>query len=262
MNTKQIIKKLSQKDGLFISFFLPIRPGETRKEFITTFRSRLRDLKHAVKNLRHNEEKYLGAIIKKIEDYLNIVDTHKTKSLAVFASKDFFEVLKLPVSLPLRTHVGTKPLLSPLSKAAEENPPFLLILIDRDSAKLIQVNNSEAEAESKFIKSEVPQRILAKGNDTGQEDKILRHIEDHLHRHLKKILDETKKFENMFPDSLIIIGAQKELVGKFKKLLPASLKTKVIGSFGANTDDNETSLINKAGKIVDDYLEKKAWHKV
>src|SRR3990167_8474096 len=84
MTIKQIIKKLSFRDGLFVSFYLPVRAGETRKEFVTTFRSHLKDLKHAARNLRHREEKYLDAIIKKVEDFLDTADTHNTKSFAIF----------------------------------------------------------------------------------------------------------------------------------------------------------------------------------
>ena len=94
----------------------------------------------------------------------------------------------------------------------------------------------------------------------GRESKILRHIEDHLHRHLEKVLIETKRFEKSYPDGLIIIGAQKELVGRFENLLPKDLKLKVVGNFGANVDDNEAEVIKKAQKIVDDYLERKSWN--
>ena len=262
MTIKQIIKKLSFRDGLFVSFYLPVRAGETRKEFVTTFHSHLKDLRHAAKNLKHREEKYLDAIIKKVEDFLDTADTHNTKSFAIFAGKDFFEAIKLPVEIPLRVHVGPKPLVSPLTTAIEENPPFLVVLIDRESARVIEVNLGEEEARSKIIKSDVPQRILAKGDDMGRESKILRHIEEHLHRHLEKVLAETKRFEKSYPDGLITIGAQKELVGRFKNLLPNPLKGKVVGSFGANVDDNETSLIKKAEKIIDNYLERKAWREI
>ena len=162
MTIKQTIKKLSTRNGLFVSFYLPIRPGETRKEFVTTFRTHLKDLKHAAKNLRHKEEKYLDAIIKRVEDFLDTADTHKTKSLAIFAGKNFFEAIKLSMEIPLRAHVDTRPLVSPLTRAIEENPPFLLVLIDRQSARLIEVNLGEEEARSKIIRSDVPKRILAK----------------------------------------------------------------------------------------------------
>ena len=260
MNIRQLIKKLSARDGLSVSFYLPVRTGETRKEFVTTFRSHLKDLRHSAKNLKHKEEKYLDAIIKKVEDFLDTADTHKAKSLAIFASKNLFEAIKLPVEIPLRTHIDTKPLVSPLTKVLEENPPFLLVLIDRESARLIEVNVATEEAKSKVMKSDVPARILAKGDDMGRESKILRHIEDHLHRHLEKVLIETKRFEKSYPDGLIIIGAQKELVGRFENLLPKDLKLKVVGNFGANVDDNEAEVIKKAQKIVDNYLERKSWN--
>ena len=262
MNVNQIIKRLSSRSGLFISFYLPIHPGETRKEFVTTFRSHLKDLKHTAKNLKHKEEKYLDATIKKVGDYLETVDTHKTKSLVIFAGRDFFETYKLPVSISLKTHIGTKFLLSPLSRAFEENPPFIIVFIDRTAAKIVRVNLGTEEAKSKVIKSDVPQRIQAKGAGTGRESKILRHIEDHLRRHLKKVLSEVERYEKAYPNGLIVIGAQKELVGKFKRLLPKNLKIKVVGDFGANTDDNEAQSIKKAQKIIDSYLEKEAWHEI
>jgi hypothetical protein len=262
MNLRQIINKLSRQNGLIISLYLPISPGETRKEFVTTFHSRLKSLRQAAKNLRHKEEKFLDAIIKKIESYLDSVDTHSAKSLVVFAGKNLFEAIKLPVQTPLRSHIDDRPFVSPLTRTIEENPPFLLVLIDRQSARLIEVNIGEEEAKSRILKSDVPQRILAKGADTGRESKILRHIEDHLRRHLEKVLYETKRFEKTFPNGLIVIGAQRELVGKFKRLLPKTLKAKVVGDFGANVDENETYLIKKAQKFVDNYLEREAWHEV
>jgi len=262
MNIRQIIKRLSSKNGLFVSFYLPISPGETRKEFVTTFHSHLKDLKHAARNLRHKEEKFLDTIIEKIEDYLETADTHNTKSLIIFSGKDFFEAFKLPVTIPLRTHIDDKPYLNPLSTALEENPSFIIVLIDRTKAKIIEVNLGQEEVKSKLIQSDVPQRILAKGAGTGKESNILRHIEDHLHRHLLKVAKELEKFEKGFPDGLIIIAAQKELVGKFKSLLPRSIQPKVIGNFGADTDDNESGLIKRAQRIVDDYLEKRAWHEI
>ena len=262
MNIRQIIKKMSQRDGLFISFYLPIRKGETRKEFVTTFRSQLNNLKRAAKNLKHKEEKHLNALLDKIGNYLNYVDTHKTKSIVIFAAKGFFEVIKLPVTVQLKAHVGTKPLVSPLNTVLDENPPFIVVLIDRNKAKLIEVNIASKETQSSVIVSDVPQRIQAKGADTGRESKILRHIENHLDRHLQKIVTEVKKFEKAYHNDLLVIGAQKELVGKFKRLLPRNLKIKVVGNFGANTDDNESQIIKKSQKIIDSYLEKEAWHEV
>ena len=93
-----------------------------------------------------------------------------------------------------------------------------------------------------------------------QQNKIFRHIEDHLHRHLVEVVNELKTFEKNYPDGLIVIGAQKELVGKFTRELSKELQAKVVGNFGANADDNETEVIKKAQQIVDNYIEDKVWN--
>ena len=259
MNTRQIIKHLSTRDGLIVSLYLPVEAGESKKDWFTRVHSHLLELRHSATNLDKKGEKYLDAIISEVEDFLETFDSRGTKTLAIFAGKDLFKSLKLPVSLPLRAHIENKPLLSPLTEALEENPPFLLVIIDRTAGKIIEVNFLQEEAHSRVIRSDVPQRILARGDNMGREDKILRHIEDHLHWHLEKILFEVKRFEKNYPDGLIVLGAQKELTGKFKRILPKALQKKVIGDFGANVDDNETDLMKKAKKIVDKYLENRTW---
>lgn len=261
VNTRQIIKHLSNRNGLTISLYLPVDPGDSKKDWLTKVHSHLRDLRHSAKNLQHKEEKYLDAIISQVEDFLQNFDTRGTRTLALFAGKDIFESVKLPVVLSSRVHVENKPILSPLTEALDENPPYIIVLIDRTYGEIIEVNFLEEEAASKVIKSYVPQRILAKGYDIGREDKTLRHIEDHLHRHLVKIVKLLSNFESSYPNGLIVIGGQKELVGKFTRLLHPSLQKKIVGSFGANVDDNKTELIKKAQKFVDNYLEKKAWGK-
>jgi hypothetical protein len=261
MNTRQIIKHLSNRNGLTVSLYFPVESGESKKDWLTKIHSHLKDLRHSALNLGREGEKYLEAILARVGNFLEEADTRGAKTLAVFAGKDIFETLTLPVTLPLRVHIEDKPWLTPLTEALEENPPFLLVLIDRTAGKIIEVNFLQEEATSKTIRSDVPQRILAKGDDMGREDKTLRHIEDHLHRHLVKVVKLLVDFEASYPDGLIVIGAQKELVGKFTRLLPKAVSKKVIGAFGAEVDDNETDLIKKAQKIVDSYLERISWGK-
>ena len=259
MNNYKIIEKLSARSGLTISLYFPLSLGGSRKELLSFIHSHLNNLRHSAENLKRNEEKYLKATIEKIEDYLTIFDTRGAKAVAVFAGKNFFEVLRIPVKVESQFHIGRKPMFETLTKVLNENPPFTIVLLDRTQSKLIEVNVGEEEAQSRLIKNDVPQRIQAHGGNMGREDKILRHIEDHLHRHLVEIVKELREFEKNHPDGLIVIGAQKELVGKFTRELSKEMQAKVIGNFGANVDDNETDLIKKAQKIVDEFIENRTW---
>src|SRR3989344_4898593 len=202
------LTKLASKTGLFISLYMPVDRTWTKKDLTTMIHSHLKDLSHTAHNLKKTEDKYLNALLQKVKDSLENVDTRGAKTVVVFAGRDYWEVLKLPITVPLRVHLDKKPLLAPLTEAYEENPPFIIALIDRDRGKIIEVNFAFEEAKSRVIKSDVPQRILAKGDDMGREDKILRHIEDHLHRHLRKVAGEIIKMEKSFHTGLIVIGAQ------------------------------------------------------
>ncbi len=257
MNNYKIIEKLSSRSNLTISLYIPL--DSNRKELQSFIHSNLNKLRHSAKNLTGNEEKYLRATLRKIEDYLTNFDTRGAKSIALFAGKNFFEVLRIPVIVEPQFHIGRKPVLETLSKILDENPPFIIILLDRTQAKLLEVNVGEEDAQSRPIKNDVPQKVKSGDDMWDAQNKIFRHIEDHLHRHFVKVVDELKKFEKSYPDGLIVIGAPKELVGKFYRELSKETQAKVIGNFGTNADDSETDVIKKAQKIVNRCLENRVW---
>lgn len=261
MNNHKLIEKLSSRSSFVLSLYLPFSSGTTKKGLLSFIHSHLNKLRHSAENLQKSEEKYLRATLAKVEDYLTHFDTRSAKAVAVFAGKNFFEVLRIPVSVAPEFHISRKPMFDTLNKVLLENPPFIVVLLDRTASKLIEVNVGEVEAQSPLIKNDVPQKVKS-GDDTwDQQNKIFRHIEDHLHRHLVEVVSELKRFEKNYPDGLVVIGAQKELVGKFTKELSTEMQAKVIGNFGANADDNETVVIKKAQKIVDNFLEKRVWSK-
>lgn len=254
MNIKQILKHQIKKDGLFISLYLPIDYRWSRKDFLSNIRSHLHDLQEASDNLPAGKEKYLAALVNKINKYLETVPTQGMKSLAIFSGEDLFLPIKLNTPVPFQAHIGNTLDLIPLKEAEASDPPYLLAIIDRTQAKILLVNHSQTEKESVMIKSDVPQRILAKGGHMGREDKILRHIEDHLHRHLKKVAQQIISLEKSYHTGLLVVGAQIELVGRIQDLLPTSMKKNLIGHFGANIDDKEVLIIEKAEVIVQKYL--------
>lgn len=102
----------------------------------------------------------------------------------------------------------------------------------------------------------VPQKVKH-GDDTwDQQNKITRHIEDHLHRHLKLITDEVNVFLKDFPAQFIIIGGHKDTIPKIKKHLTHPLNKMVRGEFVTelNLPLNDIFLASK--KIAEQANEK------
>ncbi len=124
------------------------------------------------------------------------------------------------------------------------NAKYLLMLIDRENTKFLLVCDNHLIAEKKVEKDYVPQKVKH-GDDTwDSQDKIFRHIEDHLHRHLKHSASEAAQFVKGVGIHGILIGGHKPLFSKVNQHLPASLSKKVIGNFVT-----ELKVTNK--KIID-----------
>lgn len=106
---------------------------------------------------------------------------------------------------------------------------YLVLLADREKAKLFTVNLGKIEEQKEIFDNSVPQNVKAKKIDYGRDDKIFRHIEQHLHYHLQLIAKETKDFIKGKNIQFIILGGHEELLPKMKAHLTYPLNKLVIG---------------------------------
>lgn len=108
---------------------------------------------------------------------------------------------------------------------------YLVLLVDRKKAKLLIVSSGKIEEHKDILIDNVPQNVKAKKIDYGREDKIFRHIEQHLHYHLQLIAKETKEFIRGKDISFILLGGHKELLPKMRTHLKYPLNKMVKGKF-------------------------------
>lgn len=112
-----------------------------------------------------------------------------------------------------------------------KNKIYMVLLVDRQKAKLFTIVNNVVTKQSSIFDDQVPKKVKH-GDDTWDaQNKIFRHIEDHLHRHLNLVVDHAVQFANKNHASVIFIGSHKPLFSKIKKQLPNSLLKLVQGEF-------------------------------
>lgn len=171
--------------------------------------------------------------IKKIEDFLHqFISSSNTRSYVFFTSgKNLWQVLNFEFFLPPLCKISNFPYMKPLEEAVEKYRKYLVVLADREKARLFTVHLGKIEESKDIFNGDVPQKVKAKKTDYGRDDKIFRHIEDHLHRHLQVIAKATKDFTKGKNIHFIILGGHKELLPKIKEHLPYPLKGKVKGEF-------------------------------
>lgn len=174
----------------------------------------------------------------------------KDQGLALFSGGDnLFEVVTTQFSLPSLVAVDHSPYLHPLYDQIEDYERYLVIVADREKAKIFTLLDTELEEQSQLFEEKVPQKVKGR-NFEERQDKIERHIQDHLHRHFLHVAEEVKRFIAHRPVTGVIVGGHKPIFSELLKTLPTHLHAAVIGEFAAEPDDDFNDLLHHAQEIV------------
>ncbi len=210
-------------------------------------------------NIKKEDQKEFKKDLERISEYIETVyDGRGTKSLVFFTSGErLWEVLEFDFYLPPYCKVSSLPYIQPITEALERRKPYLVLLADREKARLFTVSFGKIKKQKEISDPQVPQKVKH-GDDTwDQQGKIMRHIEDHLHRHLKLITQEVYGFVKDFPVKFIIVGGHKEIIPKIKKNLTYPLNKIVQGEFIIDLNTPLNDIFLKSKKIASHINEKK-----
>lgn len=133
---------------------------------------------------------------------------------------------------------------------------YLVLLVDREKAKLFTVFLGFIEDYKEFTTDHVPQKVKAKKIDFGRDDKISRHIEGHLDKHLKSVAQITKEFVRGKKINFILIGGHKELFAKVKRHLLYPLNKKKLGEFVTELNIPLDRIFIRCEKAAKDVMSK------
>ncbi len=249
----QTIKKL---EDLKISSFkvLSVYLGTNSKKPLNkiTLITQLHSLAH---NLLETDKR--GEYKKQLENIESFIqeklDTHGKRSFAFFvAHPKLFEVLSFEFFIQPNLVLSNFPYLSPLKEMLEWYKKYIVIIADRKKARFFSVHLGEIREHTDLINGIVPQKVRANEEHFyGRSDKIFRHIEDHLHVHLKLVAQKAIEFLQGKKINFIILGGHKEFLPKIKHSLPNTLRKKVLGEFVAQLNVPLNQLLLKSKKIAE-----------
>ena len=185
----------------------------------------------------------------------------KTGSIVLFRdTRRMNKAYHVPVYIPSRFIVEPDPYIHPLVRVLEKYPRYVVVVLERDKARFFSIFLGEIEEISEILLDDVPQRInAARAEWKGlRETKIQGHIRDHLHRHLKRVAGETEDYFRYKKNgcSHLVIGAHRELVEKFTKILGAKSREKLVGSYHIVPGYDLNRIKEKSKKIIDEYEKK------
>jgi len=138
-----------------------------------------------------------------------------------------------------------------MKNSLQKQNKYLILLVDRKRARIFTIQNGVVDKDKEFVNGHVPQKVKH-GDDTWDaQDKIFRHIEDHLHRHLTFVVQNTADFTSKNHIDGLIIGSHKPLFSKIKEHFPCPLSKKVKGTFVTELKAPFGEILKRAKRAID-----------
>lgn len=247
---KKISNLRTSKDSKFPILSIYLGSADIKPPQPSFYLSQFHSLVH--QNLNNEDQKLWQKDIDKIDMFLHqSLNRSNIRSIVFFsAGKNLWEVLEFEFFLPPLAIVLHSPYLKPIEEALGTYQKYLVLLVDREKARLFTVHLGEIEEQKDFLNGEVPQRVKAKTINLGRGDKIMRDIEGHLHRHLQLINQKTREFVKGKNIHFIIIGGHEELLPKVKSHLLYPLNKMVLGEFVTELNIPLNEALAHSKKIV------------
>lgn len=139
---------------------------------------------------------------------------------------------------------------------AMKNKAYMVLLVDRQKAKMFTLTDGAVERVEELKKDHVPQKVKHGDDAWDAQDKIFRHIENHLHRHLTIVAQKASLYITKNNIAGIIIGSHKPLFSKIEKHLLYPLSRKIKGRFVTELKAPFNEILRRA-KVLIDQIEKK-----
>lgn len=128
---------------------------------------------------------------------------------------------------------------------------YLVLLVDRKRARMFSLHNGNAVNHLELSHDEAPPNVKKGENTWDAQDKIFRHIEDHLRKHLEHVANGVAEFAKKEGITDILIGGHKPLFNKIEGHLKYPFSKKVRGSFVTELKIPQEEVLKRVKKLID-----------
>ncbi|MGB9627279.1 MAG: Vms1/Ankzf1 family peptidyl-tRNA hydrolase [Thermodesulfobacteriota bacterium] len=251
MNIRSEIKKLAlMEEGPypFISLYLNTKwEDEQQRERIRLFTKnelkkgydQLKDQgelrRHFIEDQQRIEKYVEGLVRRAYEEGVN--------GVAIFSCNGNKTFLTYPSIIPFENQffLSDSPVLRPLVRISSQYQNTLAVMVETDSAKLLEVSFEGLLGEFS-IESYVPGR-----HDQGgwSQARYQRHIKDHMDKHHKEVAEQlTELFDSNQWKHIVLIG-QERVLANFKSFLPERVKLNIAETFSMDFSEGRSKVLRK-----------------
>ncbi|MCC7202249.1 MAG: hypothetical protein IT393_06300 [Nitrospirae bacterium] len=234
----------------FTTVYLNVNPvTNTKGEYFIAFRNLV---KPEIEKLSSADQKAVKEDAKKIETYLKSGKTEFKKSLVIISSTqlDIWVVYHLSVPIKNQVVIDRAPYLKPLTSVLEQYRSYAVALVDRAHARLFNMQMGEIAEYAELFTPDIPGKHKKGGWQGMNENRFRRHIDQHIHFHLRDVATGLEGLLSRGEVSHIIIGGSEESVLMFKKMLSQPIIAKTAGTFTADMHAGNGEILEKSMQII------------
>lgn len=190
--------------------------------------------------------------INRIEKYLGEYIPSARSLIFFSAGKRLWEIVELEYYVLDSLSVGTSPNIDPLMGSLKKYTRYLVLLVDREKARMFTVEQGEIVDHSDFMDKHVPQRVkpTSRGVSGGNDDIYFRHNEELLQQHVERAVKAVEAFTKVNDVHFVIIGGHAEIFKKVMKSLPSNLRAKVVSTLVTDVNMPLNDILLESKKIV------------
>lgn len=245
--------------GTVVSLYLNVTPPRNYlSELNSLIHARRAELAQAGSAGTH-DSRAVAELLGRLEQYvggLGGVPPYTRVLVIVASTAGLWMESRLPVGLPSRLVIAPTPYVRPLAALLDEFPRYGVLVVDARRARFFILSSGVVEGEDETIEDDVPSRARTGGpafpvgpgvwGGVGA-GRIERHIQDHLHRHLRRVAEHARaalgarRFQHF-----IVGGPDNKTVPSLMGHLHSSLRQALIGEFRGRPDDPLSTLAASA----------------
>jgi peptide subunit release factor 1 (eRF1) len=186
-------------------------------------------LKHVESDLQESHREAWSAICSWLEDFFASY-APSGKTLILFVEKSLQQTYELPILLSNYVSFG-EPALTPLLQAINEHKPYLMTLLDHESACIWLVDMNHIEYEEKMqldVHTEDWPKITLKSSPTrsqyvkagGSRDRFAHRLEKQIEQFHKKVAKQVLRLSKKYHTDYIVLAGDPEVSHAFHRFLP------------------------------------------
>lgn len=247
------ISRLQSEDWPIISLYLRLDKERIDEDYTIRLKNVLRQAEEAIDDrFSHDQQEALRSDLERIRVFFRDEGGNFGEGAALFASSQagIWNVQAVPNDVGTSVSIDFTTDVAPLIRALELMQPYCTCLIARDQARIFYGSLDNIEELAQTRDETVPGQHEQGG---WAQARYERHIDEHVHRHFKRVADDLFQLANERPYRFLVLGGPDEVVSAFLDELHPYVRERYVGAIRIAIEANPNEVQRESLGVIQQW---------